>query len=203
MFALFAGFNSTPASAQLQDENLIATLPSGFKLGFQTRQGKMIMMEYVPVDETVEDWSRMVTMQVFLGSGGADPRDFARSIAGMWTTGCPGATAREVHSADENGYPANLLRLTCPLNAATGKPENTWIKTMAGADALYVVQMAFATKVADDEVKIAEDYLNGVSICDTRKDAHPCPTGLTPLTPAAPRKQSQSAPVERGQARPG
>ena len=44
---------STSAVDAMQGENLLQSLPPGYKIGYQTRQGHMSMSEMVPSDESV------------------------------------------------------------------------------------------------------------------------------------------------------
>jgi hypothetical protein len=61
------GFGAGQAQAQLKDENLLAPMPAGFKVGYQGSNKGLVMQEFVPANETVENWSEMVTAQIFLG----------------------------------------------------------------------------------------------------------------------------------------
>ncbi|HUO11393.1 MAG TPA: hypothetical protein VMU37_01425, partial [Caulobacteraceae bacterium] len=67
---------SALSAAAFQDENLLVAIPSGFQLGKQGEQGSMIGAEYVPQGETVSDWSRMITVQVFRNLKKFDPNKF-------------------------------------------------------------------------------------------------------------------------------
>lgn len=167
-----------PAVAQLKDENLLVSLPDGFKLGHRAAKGPRLIAEYVPNGETVQNWSQMITLQVFRDLARSDPAVLAGNIAALWTRGCAGGTAGIVQSFQENGYPATLWRYACPLNTATGQPENMWLKAVGGADALYVVQLAFRLELAASHQEGVLIYLETVSVCDTRTPEHPCPAGL-------------------------
>ena len=48
-----------PASAELVDENLLVTVPPGYKIDFHTERNAMVMDEMVPDNETVDDWTEM------------------------------------------------------------------------------------------------------------------------------------------------
>ncbi len=55
---------ATPAVAQLVNENLLVSMPDGYKVGFSTKKNRMIMNEMVPAAESVENWTEMITVQV-------------------------------------------------------------------------------------------------------------------------------------------
>ena len=88
--ALLASASSVLADA-LQDENLLLSMPAGFKSGYQASNGKEDIVEYVPTGETVEDWTKMVTVQVFHDAKNIDPEAFAANIADGWKSK-PGVT---------------------------------------------------------------------------------------------------------------
>ena len=53
----------TAASAQFKNENLLVGLPQGFKVGFSDQRNGMNMQEWVPSNETVQNWTEIVTVQ--------------------------------------------------------------------------------------------------------------------------------------------
>ena len=166
------------ARAELAAENLLTGIPEGFEIGFQTREGSMDMMEFIPKGETVEDWSSMITVQVFHSLGKLDADMFAGRIAEMWTAGCYDSAAERLGAGAVNGYPAAAWHYWCPLNTQTGKPEEMWLEAISGGDALYVVQYAYRADAGDEMELRALNYLAAVSVCDTRIAERDCPTGM-------------------------
>jgi hypothetical protein len=78
--ALFAAFGASAASVDLENENLLVTAPPGYKVGFSDKKPNMVMTEFVPAKETVENWTEMVTVQVFFGLK-ATPQQFMDEMA--------------------------------------------------------------------------------------------------------------------------
>ena len=72
--------------AELKDENLLQVLPAGYKIDFQTKKDTMLMSEMVPQDETVNNWSEMVTTQVFLGLKAVTPEDLQARMQKTWAS---------------------------------------------------------------------------------------------------------------------
>jgi hypothetical protein len=172
----FAG--AAPARAALQDENLLVSMPQGFKVGSSTRQGNMDMQEWVPVGETVDNWSTLITVQIFHHLTAVTPQAFVGRIATGWKSACPGGAAIDVQEGVENGYGYSFWTLTCPLNPQTRKPENMWTKVMAGSDALYSVQYANRKTLAKELTVATARYLRQVQVCDTRRPDRRCPPGM-------------------------
>lgn len=166
----------SPASA-LENENLLVTVPSGYKIGFNDRKQNMVMTEMVPAGETVKDWTEMVTVQIFLRLK-QTPAEFRARMAKLWSGACAGATTVPVSSGRVNGYATALWRHSCPLNKTTGKPEMTWFKAVAGNDSFYVVQKAFKFEPTAEQVTEWTGWFNKVSVCDTRLAGRKCPSGM-------------------------
>jgi hypothetical protein len=163
-----------PASAELADENLLVTVPPGYKVDFHTERNAMVMDEMVPDNQTVDDWTEMVTVQIFHGMKIA-PEAFKEGLQRDWNAACPDATGDDVANGVENGYPERVFVLDCPKNPGTGKREITWFKAIAGNDSFYVVQKAFKFEPTDEQVGHWLDYLKSVVVCDTRLAERACP----------------------------
>lgn len=168
-----------PAAAQgLVGENILITMPEGFKSGHDAAQDQQEIHELIPANETVEEWSSMVTLQIFHGIADIDPNLFAGQLAGNWTAACAGSAVRKLTDGYVNGFKFTLWTYTCPLNPQTGKPETMYLKGIAGSDAFYSVQYAFRDVPTDERETTALTYLVAASACDTRKADRPCPEGM-------------------------
>lgn len=167
---------SSPAFAA-PGENLLVSLPDGYKVDFQKREGKMLMTEMVPKAESVKDWTEMVTVQVFNGLK-STPEAFRDRINGLWSKSCPGAQSAPITSAIENGYPMTMWLASCPLNKDSGKPELTFMKAIAGKDSFYVVQKAFKFAPSKEQTATWTQFLKKVGVCDTRLPDRACPAGI-------------------------
>jgi hypothetical protein len=176
-FVLALLFVGTSASAEpLLFENLLQTggALTGFETGNAFKQNGLTMVERVPVGESVHDWSEMVTTQIFHGSPMSLDAYFG-DMRRSWSTACPGAEAFPIRDGEENGYPFAVWQFSCPLNPATRKPENTWIKGIRGNDALYAVQWAFRSEPTEADVTRAVKHLKGAVVCDSRIERSRCP----------------------------
>jgi hypothetical protein len=162
------------AAAQLVNENLLVAIPPGYKIEFQDKKNNMQMTEMVPAGQTVNDWTEMVTVQIFFGLKVA-PELFRKRIENGWFEACFDGQSEPLPTALENGYPSLIWVLSCPRNPKTGKPELTWFKAVAGNDSFYVVQKAFKFAPSQEETTRWVAYLKSATVCDSRKAEHPCP----------------------------
>jgi hypothetical protein len=172
---ILAALSASAARADLENENLLVTAPPGYKVGFTHKKPNMLMTEFVPAKETVENWTEMVTVQVFFGLK-ATPQQFMDDMGKSWRAACPDAEeAHTVADAPENGYPTLVWLLSCPKNPGTGKPEITWFKAVQGNDSFYLVQKAFKFEPSKEQITRWMGYLRKVSVCDSRIADRACP----------------------------
>lgn len=174
--ALVALFLAFPAlSSDLEGETLLQNLPSGYRIALQTQDGTMGITEMVPQSESVQDWTEMLTTQLFFGMKQVPPLHFQSVMASNLQAACAGGESTPVTDGDENGYPFALWWQVCPLNPSTGKPEYTWFKAIQGNERFYVVQKAFRFAPSSEQTVQWGQYLEGISLCDTRLPDRACP----------------------------
>ena len=183
VIALLLSTLAHPVHAQMKDENLLVSLPQGFKVAFQERKGKALISEMIPAGDTLEDWSQMVTTQIFFGGLPTSPEEFYSQMRQGWLSSCKGGNGKLVRTGMENGYPIAFGFLTCPLNPATNKPEAAWIKAIKGNDSFYVVQRATRQEPAKELITEFSKYLSAVKVCDSRLPERPCPQVQPPTPP--------------------
>lgn len=175
--ALLMGFTGGALQAQqLKNENLLVGMPQGFKLGFKDSKNGMNMQEFVPALETVENWTEMVTVQVFLSRKDLQPAQFLGAMQQQWAGSCKGSAATPVATGKANGYESASILLRCPLVASTGKPETTMLTAIKGNDSFYVVQRAVRSIPTREQFETMKKYIESVSVCDSRLPTRACPT---------------------------
>lgn len=164
-----------PAAAALVNENLLTTAPTGYHVGFRNKTDDGLITEWVPAGETVENWTEMVTVQVFYHLR-VSPEAFMSNLETRWLKSCPGAgPAQPIANAVENGYPTLVWLLNCPQNPASGKMEITWFKAVQGNDSFYLVQKAFRFAPSKEQIGRWVGYLKAVRVCNSRLADRACP----------------------------
>ena len=168
---------SLPAQpgTELENENLLAELPAGFKIGYQAEQGNQTITEMVPENESVEEWTTMLTVQVFLGETNTTPEQAQETLTTSWLNACENSETYPVADGNENGYNFVLWQLYCPLNPATQNVEYTYMKAIQGNDRFYLVQVAFRHEPSNEEITKWMNYLREVQVCDSRNSDRACP----------------------------
>ena len=179
---ILIGCASAVVSGQslIDAENLLFSPPKEFKVGFQSNDHHMT--EWVPASDTVENWTQMLTVQIYRGAS-VDAATFLQGVGKRYMDACPETTAKGIFTGQINGYVVSMLVLKCPKTPGTGKPETTAFRVIKGKDALYSVQRAWRDVPSDQNLDDAMHALAKVVVCDTRTTDHPCPS-LDSLVPA-------------------
>ena len=162
------------AQQPLRNENLLVGMPQGFKVGFSDSRNGMNMQEWVRAGETVQNWTEMITVQVFLSRKDLEPTQFLMTLQKQWASACKDSTATPVATGKVNGYESSSILLRCPLLASTGKPETTMVKAIKGNDSFYVVQRAVRAAPTSERLETIKEYVERVSVCDSRLPSRPC-----------------------------
>jgi hypothetical protein len=165
---------AAPSARALEGEVLLVAVPKGYKIGYEKKAGNQIMTEMVPEGETVKNWTEMVTVQIFLNMRGVTPAEYRARIEKLWAGACADSTFATVKEGADGGYPTLTWLSKCPHNNATGKPELTWMKAVQGRDSFYLVQKAYKFEPTAEQKKRWDDYLDGATLCDTRRPDRPC-----------------------------
>jgi hypothetical protein len=169
--SLLASFVASPAAA----EHLAALEVPGFVVGYEVANEREEIREEVPIGETVQDWTRMVTTQRFAGAGTrVTPTAFVEVVASNLVAGCPGARTSKVLTTPRGGRPAARMRAFCPLVAATGKPETFIMLVIAGTEDILVKQVAMRRIPTDEDVLWGEALLDAVVFCETGQTGGAC-----------------------------
>ena len=147
--------------AALGMEALVRPPVAGFVSGYELAKSGNYIQEQVPAGETVQQWTRMITTQRFAGvAKKADANGFLQLMIDGLSKGCPGASL-----AYRRGSSAIAqMRVDCPLNPATRRPETFFAKAMAGSADMHVAQVAFRSVPKARDVAWAEKYLTSVSL---------------------------------------
>jgi len=187
------GLTSGTVLAKLEGENLLQPLPEGFKIASEQAEGHASLTEMVPINESVDQWTRMVTTQVYRGL--SDASFFAKykdQMRERWSKACDVADTKPFSDSSENGYATHVWLQVCAFKDKQKKPEITLFKFIQGRDATYVVQMAFHFQPAKAQLAESMAYLGKVTVCDTRRADSPCPidesTSVTVKTAPEPAK---------------
>src|SRR5262249_15316658 len=102
LLGLCMAFLASASRAELENENLLVKLPAGFKIDFEQKNKDMMINEMVPESETVNNWTEMVTVQVFYNLKATTDQFKTKMEEGM-SAACPGSESHQIAQGDESG----------------------------------------------------------------------------------------------------
>ena len=138
----------------------------GFSVAHRDEGANGMIIERIPNGETVERWTRMVTVQRFTGAAERlSPHDLLANMSNGVANGCPGSRSSEIVRLTISGRPAARFRVDCPLNPSTGLPETFTALAIAGASDLHVAQVAFRRVPSRADDVWADRQIGTVVLC--------------------------------------
>jgi hypothetical protein len=164
--AALAGESMGPATAAT--EMLGTDAPDEFEIGYQTRSDTQSIIELVDPPETVQDWSRLITLQLFYNAAQTPGLEtyFSRWRDAMKGS-CVGMTDT-VERGTVDGRPAIKASMSCSKNSQTGKPENLGAVLVQGEVNLAMVQVAFRRPMNSDDAALIDRITGSLKLCDQR-----------------------------------
>lgn len=125
------------------DEVYIAGLPMGWRKLAEASDALGYRADWLPADQTLQDWRDRITVQLIPDVIGQAPERFLDNLAALSTDTCAAVMVTEVASAPINGYAAASRLIACTRDKQSGKGNISLYRVIAGARALYVVQRAY------------------------------------------------------------
>ncbi len=155
-------------------EVLLQKVPQGFKVASQQASADAQVQELIPGDQTLDNWTEMVTTQIFFGKGGWASEKVVALIADQVAAACPDLRRGTPVQSQANNYTTTFLVLQCPNNPKTNKPEYIFLRGIQGKDSFYTIEMAYRTPPRKGDPDTPDTYLTAIKLCDTRSKDHPC-----------------------------
>lgn len=165
-------------------ENLVIAIPIDWKLAFEAHQESYQIVEFVPSDQTIENWEDLLTIQVFENLAFREPQVFFGESVALVQQVCPGIEVAPPIYGEENGYSFVLWVQLCLNNPLVNQAEITTFKGIQGNDSFYVVQRAWRVpslvpgapiQINGDELEEWGHFMSLVWVCDTRIPEQSCP----------------------------
>ena len=153
---------------ELKNESLLQTIPENFKLAYNNKQVMAEMYEFIPKNETLKNWSEMITTNIFHKNLNISAQEYIKEVKAKWEESCEVGYTKLLPHGKENGYDYALVMLYCKKSKQIDKEQLTYIKAIKGNDSFYVVQKAFTYLIKKDKIIDTMRYLKRIGVCDTR-----------------------------------
>jgi hypothetical protein len=157
-----------PAAVTAQTEILAADTPDEFQMGNHQRNALGELVELAVPPETVDNWSRLITLQLYFG---ASARVGAEAFSARWRNAlgasCSGTTSTSV-AGTVDGFAATKVVAACPRNPQTGLPENVTAVFVQGQANLMIAQVAFRRPPTDADRRLVINVVDSLQVCDAQ-----------------------------------
>ena len=151
-----------------------AALP-GFVEGHRVERPYGMIVEWVPEGETVQSWTRIITVQRFGEAATRQrPREVIANMARDLPASCPGGVSGAVETLRVSGRQAARFRADCALNPGTGLPETLFALAIAGERDMHMFQIAFRRVPSAEDVSWAEQHLASAALCTEQSREEVC-----------------------------
>lgn len=143
---------------------MLSKTPPGYKVAFQKIGSEGIFIEMIPEAESLDNWTEMLTVQIFPNTNGYTLAGFYAGMRELWSDMCPCGSTEIVERGKEQLRPTLFWAHSCPENENTGQPENTWFKALIHGGTFVVVQKAFKFEPTPETLAFWLDYLRKLRI---------------------------------------
>ncbi len=148
---------------------LKVTTPAGFTLGSSQNQNmgpeqRMIMSEFIPLGESIDNWMRIITTQSFIGLGNKAGPLMENILQGIKdAVGEINVDDPEFYLVTQNDYTESSMKVTY---SNRGMKEMLIVKIFSGPYDTAVAQMTYRYKSAvfNDADKFEKEFLENVKL---------------------------------------
>ena len=162
------------ATREEPKEMLMGNTPPDFEVGYRNDSAEVLMTEYVPIGQTVHDWSRMITIQGLIDYRPITLQNFATSFTQLVIDECSDSAQDILQSGEQLGYVYIVFGIACFKNLQTNMPEFIFAKAIQGDDALYLVQKAWRYEPSEDALEDWMGQLETFSVCGRKNEFAMC-----------------------------
>lgn len=146
----------TPIYSQL----LLTGYPQGFQTAYEKVNGPSYIRELVPVGESVDNWTKMMTISGIKGlASKADitPKIVLSNMAGGFKRACPNSfSAQVVTEGKLSGFDSFVAVVSCGVSPATGgkSSETALIAVIKGQSDYYTIQWAERSAPSNEPIAL-------------------------------------------------
>lgn len=144
-----------PRTRQVQ----LPPLP-GFVPGHSQRLGDQQIVEFVPRGQTVQRYTKLVTLTSFRTRPGVTGDQLLRAFVQRYGAGCPRAQVRALDLGAGN----RGARIDCPRHPKTGRPETNFVRVVPAYPATAIVSYMTTYLAMPSEAAFARDFLGRVAV---------------------------------------
>ena len=155
---------SDMASGSHAPESILFAIPKGWRVAHSSSTAAGDILELIASNETLDNWTRMVTIQTFYRR--YEPEPFILSMAEESEKRCDQTEVLDVINYVQNGHPFAQKIIVCTGIRGGTENETMNIKAIQGDEKFYVVQFSNNTPLSLQEGKYWSGYLRDVVVAN-------------------------------------
>ena len=155
-----AGLAAAQAPQRVPDRQIVLPPMGDFVPGYQQHAGRQSIVEFVPRGQTVQRYTKIITLNTFPVPPGMTEAAALAGFAKRYQAACSGTTYTVVPLANGNAG----VRLDCARNPQTGKRETVFARAVAMHPEMAIVQYMTTYLTMPPEAQAARDFLGKVTV---------------------------------------
>lgn len=173
-------------AAEEGTERLLFVSPPKWREVYSGREENLSTTEYIPDADKADEWTEMLSVQIVLGRGEADPEKILANVAIHEARNCHEFDAKPIELGGTGSYPTLGMMMLCGAHAESRGGEFSLLRGIAGKDNFYLLRKTWRTEtfiIADDPPVELDDrkfwlgFLAYLRICDESEGT--CPNAVT------------------------
>jgi hypothetical protein len=143
-------FYSNCFGEEIKNEKINIELPKDWKVGYSNNSASQIIVELIHKSESVENWTKMVTILKLPHPEDYSLEPFFSTIIKEAHNRCSELEVTDVITNEQNGYKFMQKNFDC-IKKEDNRKEIFNMKIIKGIDYLYMIQFAYKVKISDEE----------------------------------------------------
>ncbi|MEH6629386.1 MAG: hypothetical protein V7776_01085 [Halopseudomonas aestusnigri] len=163
-------------------EFFMASIPDGWQALPRATKAQQTSAEWLPQGQTVENWTDMITVQVFPGWAEGDVSVFLDELADIYKQNCEVSGATPPLKDKVNGFLTGFRLINCTRDLTRNSGEVSLFRALIGKNAAYLIQRVFrvpefeiGAKPVTDEIMVkAYGSISSVGACQLNSKQYTC-----------------------------
>ncbi|MFA5529193.1 MAG: hypothetical protein WDA11_00860 [Thiohalomonadaceae bacterium] len=145
-------------------EKLNFSVPKNYKIAHQVQSNGQSILELIPQNETLGNWTRMVTIQTFENPEKYNPEKFINGMFQLADNPCENVFSTKILTSTINGFPYSHGSMRCDFKDKNKLGEAFTVKAIKGNKLFYVAQVASRTPMSNNEAQYWAYYVIGINV---------------------------------------
>ena len=163
-------------------EFFMASIPDGWLALPRATKAQQTSAEWLPQGQTVENWTDMITVQVFPGWAEGDVSTFLEGLAEIYKQNCEVSGATPLLKDQVNGFLTGFRLINCTRDLTRNSGEVSLFRALIGKNAAYLIQRVFrvpefeigAKPVTDEAMVQAYGSISSIGACQLKSQQYTC-----------------------------